>query len=175
MWKWINNIFCEDTTWTWEHKCSYISLYFCCDCWPRLVNDSIDLLDDVEVGLVVGVLHPRTSPWHIWQLTRRQGSTHTDQHTVIWCIIEITCHHWTSIVGYCQDIRYKGRFRSYVTSYILAFYEFFFSHMFAYLNTHMFIHTKNAVAITQDFSVLRLSLTGYYVLTQDKQEPVGTG
>ena len=56
----------------------YVSVDFSRDGGPRLVDDGVDLLDDVKVGLVVGVLDAGATPGNVRQLTGRQGVADTE-------------------------------------------------------------------------------------------------
>jgi len=58
---------------------TYISMNLGRDCRSWLVYDGVDLFDDVEVSLVVGVLHARTTPRNVRQLAGRKGITHTEK------------------------------------------------------------------------------------------------
>ena len=50
---------------------TYVAVYFRRDSCARFVNDSIHLFNDIEISLVIRILHSRPSPWNIGQLPRR--------------------------------------------------------------------------------------------------------
>lgn len=59
------NIFMREQSTFWN---TYIALNLCEYGRPSSVDDRVHLLDDVEVSLVIGVLHPASSPRHVGQL-----------------------------------------------------------------------------------------------------------
>lgn len=52
-------------------------LYLGKHCRARLVNDGVHLLNDIEVGLVVGISHSTATPRNRRQLTRGQNGADT--------------------------------------------------------------------------------------------------
>lgn len=46
-------------------------------CPAVFIYDGINLFNDVEIGLVIGVFHPRATPGHIGKLPRWKSFTNT--------------------------------------------------------------------------------------------------
>ena len=56
---------------------TYIALNLGNDSCPIFVNDGINLLNDIKVGLIVGVLDASPSPGNVGELASGQSGPHT--------------------------------------------------------------------------------------------------